>query len=91
VPARLGEQLARTGLDLGEEDSGGVQLALQVFPVQGGALRHGGLLLFLCGVFQIQPLGDQDVFRYQRCQFPALSPPSSSGADRAGSNAKSTP
>jgi hypothetical protein len=25
--------------------------------------------------------------RYQRCQFPALSPPSSS-ADRAGSNAK---
>jgi hypothetical protein len=26
--------------------------------------------------------------RYQRCQFPALSPPSSSSADRSGSNAK---
>jgi len=28
--------------------------------------------------------------RYQRCQFPALSPPGSSSAGRAGSNAKST-
>ena len=36
VPARLGEQLARTGLDLRGGDPGSAQLGLQVFPVQGG-------------------------------------------------------
>ena len=37
VPARLGEQLARARVDFLGGDPGGMQLALEVLPVQGGA------------------------------------------------------
>ncbi len=46
VPARSGEQLARARLDLLWGDSGGVQLALQVLPVQGVCLGMGGYSCF---------------------------------------------
>jgi hypothetical protein len=71
-------------------DPGGVQFALQVFPVQGGALRHVGLLLCFGGVVQVQLLGDEMFSLYHRFQFPDLSPPTSNSAEQAGSNAKST-
>ena len=53
VPAGLGEQPAGTSLDFLRGEPASVQLALQVLPVQGGALRHE-LLLLLDGVLQVQ-------------------------------------
>jgi hypothetical protein len=41
VPAGLGEQPARARVDFLGGDPGGVQLVLQVLPVQGGALGNG--------------------------------------------------
>jgi hypothetical protein len=72
VPARLGEQLARADLDFLGGDPGGVQLTLQVLPVQGGALRHGGLFLCLRGVVQVQLLGDRDVLLVPPFPVPGL-------------------
>jgi len=66
-----------------------VQFAFRVLPVQGGALRHG-LLLLLCGVLQVQLLGDRDVLPVPPLPVPGLVPPGSSSAERVGSNAKST-
>ena len=65
-------EVTSAGLDLRGGDPGGVQFALQVFPVQGGALRHGGLLLFLCRVFQVQPLGDRNVLPVPALPVPGL-------------------
>lgn len=42
VPARLGEQLARARVDFLGGDPGGMQLALEVLPVQGGRLGMVG-------------------------------------------------